>query len=61
MNDQLLSGAALGAAGIVAAVAGVPWLATAAFAAAVPFLTVGALLALGGIHARHDRPAGSTR
>jgi len=61
MNDQLLGGAALGAAGIVAAVGGVPWLATAALAAAVPFLTVGGLLALGGIRAGHDRPAGSAR
>ncbi len=59
MNDQLLCGVALSAAAVVAAVAGVPWLATASLIAALPFLAAGSLLALGD-RARHDRTAGST-
>jgi len=61
MNDQLLCGVALGASGVAAAAIDVTWLATAALAAAIPFLAVGILLALGGIRARHDRTAGSAR
>ena len=48
MNDQLLCGSLLAAAGIAAAVAGAPWLAVAAIAAAIPFLAVGASFALSG-------------
>jgi hypothetical protein len=47
MNDQLLCGSILAAAGIGAVVAGAPWLALAAFAAAIPFLAVGGAFALG--------------
>ena len=47
MNDHLLCGLALAAAGIATIASGVPWLATAAFVAAIPFLAVGSLLALG--------------
>jgi hypothetical protein len=47
MNDQLLCGCLLAAAGIAAAAAGTPWLAVAAIAAAIPFLAVGAALADG--------------
>jgi hypothetical protein len=48
MNDQLLCGSLLAAAGIAAAVAGAPWLAVAAIAAAIPFLAVGVSTAIGG-------------
>jgi len=61
MNDQLVCGVALGAAGAVAIGTGVPWLATAAFVAALPFLAIGSLFALGANRARHDRAAGSIR
>ena len=61
MNDQLLCGVALGASGVAAAAIDVTWLATAALAAAIPFLAVGILLALGGVRARHDQTAGSAR
>lgn len=61
MNDQLLCGVALGASGVAAAAIDVTWLATAALAAAIPFLAVGILLALGGIRARDDRTVGSSR
>jgi hypothetical protein len=47
MNDHLLCGLALAAAGIATIASGVPWLATAAFVAAIPFLAVGSLFALG--------------
>jgi len=47
MNDQLLCGCLLAAAGIAAAVGGAPWLAVAAIAASIPFLAVGASFALG--------------
>ena len=47
MNDQLLCGLALAAVGIATIASGVPWLATAAFAAAIPFLAVGSLFAFG--------------
>jgi hypothetical protein len=47
MNDQLLLGLALAAAGVASAATGVLWLATAAFVASIPFLAVGALLTLG--------------
>jgi hypothetical protein len=47
MNDQLLCGSLLAAAGIGAIASGAPWLAVAAFAAAIPFLAVGAAFALG--------------
>ncbi len=60
MNDQLYCGVALSAAAVVAAVASLPWLATAALIAALPFLAVGALLGLGGFRAGHDDPASST-
>jgi len=60
MNDQLLCGIALAAGAVAAGVASLPWLATAALAAAVPFLAVGLLLALGGIRAGSDHPASST-
>jgi hypothetical protein len=59
MNDQLRCGLGLGAAAIPAIVLGVPWLATAVLAAAVTFVAVGALLALGGMRADHDHAAGS--
>ena len=55
MNDQLLCGLALAAAGVASLASGVPWLATAAFVAAIPFLAVGALLMLG--RARSAGPA----
>ena len=48
MNDQLLCGSLLGAAGIAATAAGALWLAVAALVAAIPFLAMGGLLALGG-------------
>jgi len=48
MNDQLLCGLALAALGIATAASGIYWLATGAFVAAIPFLAVGSLLALGG-------------
>jgi len=60
MNDQLLCGVALGASGVAAGAVDVSWLATAALAAAIPFLAVGILLALGGMYARPDRPSGTT-
>jgi hypothetical protein len=47
MNDQLLFGLALAAAGVASTASGVLWLATAAFVAAIPFLAVGGLLMLG--------------
>jgi hypothetical protein len=47
MNDQLLCGLALAALGVASAAAGVLWLATAAFVAAIPFLAVGVLLTVG--------------
>jgi hypothetical protein len=47
MNDQLLCGLALAAAGIASLASGVLWLATAAFVAAIPFLAVGVLLTFG--------------
>jgi hypothetical protein len=47
MNDQLLCGLALAAIGVAAIATGVFWLATGAFVAAIPFIAVGALLALG--------------
>ncbi len=59
MNDQLLCGVVLVAGAVAAAVASLPWLATASLIAALPFLAAGALLALGG-RARRDRTAGST-
>jgi hypothetical protein len=58
MNDQLLCGVALGAAGIAAIAAGVPWLGTAALVAALPFLAIGSLFVLGASRARHDRAPG---
>ena len=61
MNDQLLCGLALAAAGVAAIASGVYWLATGAFVAAIPFLAVGVLLALGGSHALDDDPASSTK
>jgi hypothetical protein len=54
VNDQLLLGLALAAAGVASVASGVLWLATAAFVASIPFLAVGALLALG---ARSAGPA----
>ncbi|MGH3134517.1 MAG: hypothetical protein ACRDNY_12410 [Gaiellaceae bacterium] len=59
MNDQLLCGAALAAASLSAVVGGVPWLAVAALAAAIPFLAIGIALALGEARARHDHATGS--
>jgi hypothetical protein len=59
MNDQLLCGLALAAAGVASLASGVPWLATAAFVAAIPFLAVGMLLVLGEARARREHPAGS--
>jgi hypothetical protein len=47
MNDQLLCGLALAAAGVAAAAAGILWLATAAFVASIPFVAVGVLLTIG--------------
>jgi hypothetical protein len=47
MNDELLCGLALAAAGVASVATGVLWLATAAFVASIPFLAVGSLLALG--------------
>jgi hypothetical protein len=47
VNDQLLLGLALAAAGVASAATGVLWLATAAFVASIPFLAVGALLTFG--------------
>jgi hypothetical protein len=47
MNDQLLCGLALAAIGIASLATGVFWLATGAFVAAIPFIAVGALFALG--------------
>ena len=61
MNDQLLCGVALGASGVAAAAIDVTWLATAALAAAIPFLAVGILLALGGTGAGQDRSTHVTR
>jgi hypothetical protein len=61
MNDQLLCGLALVAAGVASAASGVLWLATAAFVAAIPFLAVGTLLALGAARARHGEAAGSSQ
>jgi cytochrome c biogenesis protein CcdA len=48
MNDQLLCGFLLGAAGLAALAAGAPFLAVFALAGAIPFLGVGAALARGG-------------
>ncbi len=61
MNDQLLLGLALAAAGVASAATGVLWLATAAFVAAIPFVAVGVLLALGTARARHGEAAGSSQ
>jgi hypothetical protein len=61
MNDQLLFGLALAAAVVAATASGVLWLATAAFVAAIPFLAVGTLFALGGARARHGEAAGSSQ
>jgi hypothetical protein len=61
MNGQLLCGLALAGAAAAAAVGGLAWLATAATIAAVPFLAVGVLFALGGFRARHDRTVGTPR
>jgi len=47
MNDQLLCGLALAAIGVASLATGVFWLATGAFVAAIPFIAVGALFALG--------------
>jgi membrane protein implicated in regulation of membrane protease activity len=60
MNDQLLCGLALAAVGVAAIALGVHWLATGAFVAAIPFLAVGSLLALGTHRAlaAKDDPAG---
>jgi len=60
MNDQLLCGLALAAAGIAAVASGVYWLATGAFVAAIPFLSVGALFSLGGTRPLDEDPASST-
>jgi hypothetical protein len=59
MNDQLLCGLALAAAGIATIASGVPWLATAAFVAAIPFLAVGSLFAFGGRRPLDDDATGS--
>jgi hypothetical protein len=61
MNGQLLCGLALAGAAATAAVTGLTWLATAAFAAAAPFLVVGALFALGAFRTRHERTVGTAR
>jgi hypothetical protein len=61
MNDQLLCGLALVAAGVASAASGVLWLATAAFVAAIPFLAVGTLLTLGAARARHGETAGPSQ
>jgi hypothetical protein len=61
MNDLLLCGLALAAAGVATTASGVLWLATAAFVAAIPFVAVGALLALGSARARHGEAAGSSQ
>ena len=47
MNDHLLLGLSLAAIGIASLATGVPWLATGAFVAAIPFLAVGLLLNIG--------------
>jgi len=60
MNDQLLCGLALAAAGIAAVASGVHWLATGAFVAAIPFLAVGILLTVGEGRPLDDDPASST-
>ena len=60
MNDQLFCGLALATAAVGSAVANLPWLATAALIAAVPFVVAGVLLALGAL-AERDRTASSTR
>jgi hypothetical protein len=59
MNDQLLCGLALAAAGIGTAASGVYWLATGAFVAAIPFLAVGALFMLGRSRSLDDDPISS--
>jgi hypothetical protein len=61
VNDQLLLGLALAAAGVASAATGVLWLATAAFVASIPFLAVGALLTRGAARARHGEAAGSSQ
>jgi hypothetical protein len=60
MNDQLFCGLALAAAAVGSSVANLPWLATAALIAAVPFVVAGVLLALGTLAERGDT-ASSTR
>lgn len=61
MNDQLYCGLALVAAAVGSSVANLPWLATAALIAAVPFVVAGALLALGTLAERSDGTASSAR
>jgi hypothetical protein len=61
MNDQLLLGLALASVGIAALSYGVLWFATGAFVAAVPFVAVGTLLALGGARARREHAAGPSQ
>ena len=60
MNDQLFCGLALVVASVGSAVASLPWLATAALIAAVPFVVAGVLLALGSF-AERDRTVNSIR
>jgi hypothetical protein len=60
MNDQLLLGLAMAALGVASVATGVLWLATAAFVASIPFLTVGALFELGAARARSGEAAGSS-
>lgn len=55
MSDQLAPGLVLGAVAAGAAGTGFGWLAIAALAAAIPFLTAGLALTLGGIRTARGR------
>jgi hypothetical protein len=57
MNDHLLLGLSLAALGVASLATGVPWLATGVFVAAIPFLTVGAMLAHGRSRAESSADA----
>jgi hypothetical protein len=60
MREQLAAGLALGTVAAVSAGAGLHWLAIAALAASLPFLTAGIGLTLGALRTRHERPASPT-
>lgn len=55
MSDQLAAGLVLGVVAAGAAGTGLRWLAIAALAAAIPFLTVGVALTLGGVRTARGR------